>query len=157
MTRSGVAFFLSIVAFAGLGGCVSVRSSHGYILERGSYELTAEAGLDTKESVLAKYGEPSMIGTFNPNAWYYMASTDRARAFFRPETQYREIVAFYFSDAGVVTEVKNLNLSDAMDVKVVSRTTPTRGKELGFWEQLLGNVGRLPATPEGGPGGGPPQ
>jgi hypothetical protein len=29
-------------------------------------------------------------------------------------------------------------------VNLVSRVTPTRGKELNFWEQLLGNVGQLP-------------
>ena len=31
------------------------------------------------------------------------------------------------------------------DLRLVSRITPTRGKELNFWEQLLGNVGQLPA------------
>jgi outer membrane protein assembly factor BamE (lipoprotein component of BamABCDE complex) len=154
MTKYGAAFLLAGLAFAGLGGCVSVRSSHGYILERGSNDLTAEVGLDTKESVLAKYGEPSMIGTFNPNAWYYMASMDRARAFFKPETQYREIVAFYFNDKDVVSDVQKIALADGMDVKISSRTTPTRGKELGFWEQLLGNVGKLPTTEQGQ---GPPQ
>lgn len=156
MFRTCVVFISVASAFAGLEGCVSVRSSHGYILERGSYELAAEVGLDTKESVLAKYGEPSMVGTFNANAWYYMATMDRARAFFRPETQYREIVAFYFDANNVVSDVQKLGLADGMSVKVVSRSTPTRGKELGFWEQLLGNVGRLPTTP-GNEQGGPPQ
>ncbi len=154
MMKSWVALFSLVLAVIGLSGCVSVRSSHGYILERGSIDLTAEAGLDTKESVLAKYGEPSMIGTFNPNAWYYMASVDRARAFFRPRTQFREIVAFYFDEEDVVKSVEKISLADGMDVKISSRTTPTRGKELGFWEQLIGNVGRLPTTPQQG---GPPQ
>ncbi|MGE0408681.1 MAG: outer membrane protein assembly factor BamE [Amphiplicatus sp.] len=150
MARFGVIFML--LAVIGLQGCVSVRSNHGYILERGESELAADIGLDTKESVLAKYGEPSMIGAFNPNAWYYMTSADRARAFFRPKTQYRQIVAFYFDADGTVEKVDKLSLADGMKVAHVSRTTPTRGKELGFWEQLLGNVGRLPTTPtEQGP------
>lgn len=146
-------------ALLSLQGCVSIRSAHGYVLERGEDELAAEPGLDTKESILAKYGEPSMIGTFDPNAWYYLASYDAARAFFRPKTRNRTVVAFYFDESGVVSKTDTLTLADSMDVKMASRTTPTRGKELGFWEQLIGNVGQLPAgTGSGGQApGGPPQ
>jgi outer membrane protein assembly factor BamE (lipoprotein component of BamABCDE complex) len=145
MIKSCVLTLAALAAFAAVQGCVSVRSAHGYVLERGEEELSAETGLDTKESILAKYGEPSMIGTFDPNAWYYLASHDAARAFFRPKTRSREIVAFHFDEEGVVTKTDRLTLADGMDVQTVSRTTPTRGKELGIWEQLLGNVGRLPA------------
>jgi len=136
-------------AAAMLGGCLSVRSSHGYILERGEGELSARPGIDTKESVLARYGEPSMIGTFDPNSWYYLAATDAARAFFKPKTRTRAVVAFYFEDDGHVKEVKTIDLKDGMDVRLASRVTPTRGKELGFWEQLLGNVGALPPMTDG--------
>ena len=139
------------LAIAALSGCVSYRSAHGYVLERGETELTANVGVDTKESVLAKYGEPSLIGTFDPNRWYYLSSLDASRAFFRPETTSRSVVEFQFGEGGVVQEVKQFDLSNAVDVKISSRETPTRGKELGFWEQLLGNVGQLPA---GGLGGG---
>jgi outer membrane protein assembly factor BamE (lipoprotein component of BamABCDE complex) len=137
--------FLAIVAAIILPGCVSYRSAHGYILERGENELTALNGVDTKESVLAKYGEPSLIGTFDPNAWYYLSSLDASRAFFRPEITARTVVGFHFDDQGFVKDVETYDLADGVDVKMASRETPTRGKELGFWEQLLGNVGQLPA------------
>jgi outer membrane protein assembly factor BamE (lipoprotein component of BamABCDE complex) len=127
-------------------GCVSVRSSHGYILERGEEEVNARIGIDTKESVLAKYGEPSMIGAFDQNAWYYLASGDQSRAFFRPRVTAREVVAFHFDEAGAVQSVEKFGLADGLNVKMASRTTPTRGKELSFWEQVLGNVGQLPAS-----------
>ncbi|RZO68400.1 MAG: outer membrane protein assembly factor BamE [Parvularculaceae bacterium] len=136
-------------------GCVSVRTSHGYILERGETSLSAREGVDTKESIIAKYGEPSMRSTFNDSAWYYLASRDQARAFFRPETTTQQVVAFLFDDAGVVQEVKEINLAQSVRVSRVSKQTPTRGKELSFWEQLLGNVGQLPAGGgPTGPGGG---
>ncbi len=138
-----VVFALAAVLM--LQACVSVRSNHGYVLERDQTELTAEAGLDSKESVLAKYGEPSMIGTFDRNAWYYLNSTDTTRAFFHSKTKRRTVVAFRFDDEGVVEEVKSYTLDDGEAIKLVSRATPTRGKELNFWEQLLGNVGQLPA------------
>jgi len=148
-----------IIAFAAalsaLSGCVSYRSAHGYVLERGETGLDALVGVDSKDSVLAKYGEPSLIGTFDRNAWYYVSALDASRAFFRPKTTARTVVAFHFDDEGLVKEVDTIDLADAVDVKVASRTTPTRGKELGFWEQLLGNVGQLPAGGLGGQGGPP--
>ncbi len=140
MTRVFVLFFFCLA----LQGCISFPSSHGYMLERGETELTALLGVDTKESVLAKYGEPSLIGTFDPNAWYYLSSIEATRAFFRPDTRARSVISFHFDDKGVVQEIKNLGIEDGDQIKLVSRTTPTRGKELSFWEQLLGNVGQLP-------------
>ena len=137
---------LSIICVLALQACVSVRSNHGYVLERGQTELKAEPGLDTKESILAKYGEPSMIGTFDRDAWYYLFSADQTRAFFHAKTNTRYVVAFRFDEEGTVTEQSEFDLSDGKKINLVSRETPTRGKELNFWEQLLGNVGQLPAA-----------
>lgn len=153
MIRFCVGITAAFAAIFALNGCVAVRSSHGYVLERGEADLQANVGLDTKDSVLARYGEPSMTGTFDDSTWYYMASFDQARAFFRPKTQRREIVAFHFDEKEVVAKVDRYDLSDGMDVKMLARATPTRGKELSFWEQLLGNVGQLPAAGAGGPQG----
>lgn len=151
-----VRYLAFVAALAALSGCISNRSSHGYVLERGETELAARVGLDTKDSVLAKYGEPSLIGTFDRNAWYYVSSLDASRAFFRPDTTARTVVGFHFDEAGTVERVEEMNLADSVDLKMASRTTPTRGKELGFWEQLLGNVGQLPAGGLGGQGGQSP-
>lgn len=153
---AGLRVLALIACFATLQACVSVRSNHGYVLERGQTQLKAEPGLDTKESILAKYGEPSMIGTFNRNAWYYLNSSDQTRAFFSAKTKNRFVVAFHFDEEGVVTSQEEFDLADANKVKLVSRETPTRGKELNFWEQLLGNVGQLP-TSIGGEGPVPGQ
>ena len=136
---------LMILCALAMQACVSVRTNHGYVLERDQEELIAQPGLDTKESVLAKYGEPSMIGTFDRNAWYYLFSSDQARAFFKPTVYQRQVVAFQFDDDGKVTDVRKWELSDGEKIKTVSRTTPTRGRELNFWEQLFGTIGQLPA------------
>jgi outer membrane protein assembly factor BamE (lipoprotein component of BamABCDE complex) len=138
-------------------GCVSVRTQHGYALERGETELTARPNIDTRESVIARYGEPSLKGVLDDNSWYYVANADQARAFFRPELTYQTVVAFHFNEEGFVEEVEQLSLKDSVNVKISSRETPTRGKELSFWEQLLGNVGQLPAGGIGGQGQNPNQ
>ena len=154
------ALFIGVAALgvAAGQGCVSVRTTHGYVLERGEAELTAREGIDTKESVLARYGEPSVKGAFNPNSWYYINNRDQARAFFKPRTTQQQVVAFHFDDTGIVTQVEKIDLTDSVQSRMVAKATPTRGKELSFWEQLLGNVGQLPAGGLGGgaqnPGGG---
>jgi outer membrane protein assembly factor BamE (lipoprotein component of BamABCDE complex) len=145
MSRRVYALLGVAAALAGLSGCVSVRQSHGYVLERGESEVNARIGLDTKESVLAKYGEPSMVGTFDENAWYYLASLDQTRAFFKPRAKSRDVVAFHFAEDGLVEKVDRFTIADGLKVNLASRETPTRGKDLSFWEQLLGNVGQLPA------------
>jgi outer membrane protein assembly factor BamE (lipoprotein component of BamABCDE complex) len=87
-----------------------------------------------------------MVGTFNRNAWYYLYATDQTRAFFKPKTQTRAVIAINFDAEGSVTSLDRYELSDGEDIRLVQRETPTRGKELNFWEQLLGNVGALPAA-----------
>lgn len=140
-----VRLVLLALCLASLQACVSVRSSHGYVLERDQTSLTAEPGFDTKDSILAKYGEPSMIGVFDRDAWYYLYATDNARAFFRPKTQTRQVIAIRFEEDGTVKDINDYALDDGEQIRMVSRETPTRGKELNFWEQLLGNVGALPS------------
>lgn len=141
-----IRILLLALAVLSLQACVSTRSSHGYLLERDQEELTAEPGFDTKDSILAKYGEPSMIGVFDRNAWYYLYSTDQARAFFKPETTARRVIAIKFDENSTVSSIEDYTLEDGEDIRLVSRETPTRGKTLNFWEQLLGNVGALPAS-----------
>ncbi len=137
---------LLVLAVLTLPACVSVRSSHGYVLEADQSELTAKIGYDTKDSILAKYGEPSMIGVFDRNAWYYLHSTDQTRAFFKPKTKTRNVIAIHFDDDGGVDDFETYDLADGENIRLVQRATPTRGRELNFWEQLLGNVGALPAS-----------
>lgn len=139
--------------------CVSTRAQHGYVPERGETGLEAEVGIDTKESVLARYGEPSVRPAMFDDVWYYVSSATNSRAFYKTQTTRRNVTAFAFDDGGRVFEVATFGLEDGRPVNIVSRTTPTRGKELSFLEQLIGGVGQLPGVPGGGPQGpgGPDQ
>lgn len=148
----------SALAALVLSGCVSTRSQHGYVVELGESGLDALPGIDSKESVLARFGEPSVRPPLNDDTWYYIAHKTNARAFFRTQVYDRTIVAFNFDGEGMVTEVSTYTLADGTNVAISDKITATRGKELSFWEQLLGGVGAaaLP-VPNGQPGapGGP--
>ena len=144
----------SALAALVLSGCVSTRSQHGYVVELGESGLDALPGIDSKESVLARFGEPSVRPPLNDDTWYYIAHKTNARAFFQTQVYDRTIVAFNFDGEGMVTEVNTYTLADGTNVAISDKITATRGKELSFWEQLLGGVGQaaLP-IPDGQPGG----
>lgn len=144
----------ALLAAVVLSGCVSTRSQHGYVVELGESGLDAIPGIDSKESVLARFGEPSVRPPLNDDTWYYISHKTNARAFFQTEVYERQIVAFQFDNEGMVQEVAQYNLADGTDVDIVDRITATRGKELNFFEQLLGGVGQVgvPGGQQGGPG-----
>lgn len=133
------------LAFSALvltSACVSVRDTHGYVIERGETELTAMEGVDTKESVLARFGEPSVRPALSDDVWYYISSATNSRAFLPTETVSRDIVVFAFNEEGTVEDVLEFDLKDGQLVSVNDRVTRTRGKELNFLEQLLGGIGQ---------------
>ena len=64
-------------------------------------------------------------------------------AFFAPQTTAELVLAVHFDKNGSVDTLKRYTLADARRVPLESKITPTRGKELGFLEQLFGNLGRF--------------
>ncbi len=147
---------LVLACALGASACNPVLRSHGY-----RYSIQEEPNItpdqDTVDTVRARLGNPSTTGTFEENTWYYISSTRESLAYLRPVTRDRRIIAVSFDETGVVDEVAEYSLDDGRLVAYAGRETPTRGRELTFIEQILGNVGRLPTEQFGGeqnlPGG----
>ena len=97
---------------------------------------------DTRSSVLLRLGSPSTQGTFDPNVWYYVSQKTEKYAYYMPRVQQREVVAITFDKADKVSEVKDLQLKDGYQIAYDKQATPTRGRQLNWIEQLLGNIGR---------------
>lgn len=113
------------------------------------------AGTDTRQTVLTKLGSPSTTSTFESDTvWYYMSQVTEKYTYNRPQVTQRSITQITFNDAGQVSDVTTLGLSDGERVSMNGRETPTRGRQLTILEQLLGNVarGQLPRTEENEPG-----
>lgn len=109
-------------------------------------------GVDNQSSVRAVLGTPSVPGLFGEDRWYYVSKTQEQIAFFDPDTLSQEVVAISFDSRGYVTAVDKIGLDKAREINPVDDKTPTRGRELGFWEQVFGNIGRFggssaPAAP----------
>ena len=51
------------------------------------------------------------------------------------------MVAIYFTPRGKVQHLERYRTEDGRNVDLVERETTTSGHELGFWEQMFGNLG----------------
>jgi len=148
-------------------GCTPVIDQRGYLPDP-EVESKIVVGDDTKTTIQQRLGYPSTEATFSTTApgtdsWYYISSIEKTVAFFTPTVQKRQILAVYFDKDGKVTDLKHYSLKDGHVIAFETRTTPAKGRELTFLQQLfnatpgvqLGGAGGTP-NPGGGGGGGPP-
>ena len=132
----------------GLAGCAPTRDVRGHVVNVDAIAALTP-GIDNQTSVLQTLGSPTALGTFDANAvdplarWYYISRTTDTVAFFNEDVIDQQVVALAFDNAGVLVAVTEFGLADAVEVALVGRSTPTRGRELGIWEQLIGNIGRF--------------
>lgn len=136
-------FLLALPLLAALAGCSPITRTHGNMVEADRLQQI-NPGVTRQADVVALLGTPSAEGTFNPNEWYYVGQVTKQTAFMAPDVVKRSVVRISFDQAsGAVTKVEQLDESSGQYVNVVDRTTPTAGHNLGFLEQVLGNVGRF--------------
>jgi len=102
-----------------------------------------EPGVTTKQAVSQLLGTPSSVSTFGDKTWYYISRRTEQTAFFTPQVLDQQVIVVGFDEGGVVRNVQHLNLADSRPIDPSPRETPSAGKELGFVEQLLGNLGKF--------------
>lgn len=125
-----------------LAACSPQVANRGHIdMTRKIAELPKDSAY--KQDVLRLLGTPSTRSSFGEETWYYISAKRESYAFFKPETTEQNVVAIAFDSNGKVTSIKTLDKKDSQELAVVERTTPTEGQEYGFWEQMLGNIGRF--------------
>jgi outer membrane protein assembly factor BamE (lipoprotein component of BamABCDE complex) len=125
-----------------LSGCETIIDQRGFAPTPGSVEKL-EIGSQSREDVVRLIGSPSAVATFNPNTWYYISQKQETYAFFKPEILEQNVLQLTFNESGRLQAMKKYDLSDGRDIEMVSRITPTAGKELTVLEQIMGNVGRF--------------
>ena len=156
-TLAGGSAALAFAAALTLVACTPVINQRGYVADAAN-EATIKAGTDTKTTVQQRLGYASTTATFGgDNTWYYISQTEKQVAFFTPTVQQRSILAVYFDKDGKVTNLRHYSLAQGHVIALEDRTTPARGRELTFLQQLLNAT---PAQSNGmmqtNPGGGAP-
>jgi outer membrane protein assembly factor BamE (lipoprotein component of BamABCDE complex) len=140
-----------------LAACETLIDQRGFAPTPGSVEKL-EIGSQSREDVVRLIGSPSTVATFNPNTWYYITQKQETYAFFKPSMIEQDVLQLTFNESGRLQAMKKYELAEGRDIEMVSRITPTAGKELTVLEQIMGNVGRFsgprqetnPGAPTGG-------
>ena len=112
----------------------------GYVVDEETLAL-APVG-SSREQVLLSLGTPSTTATFDNEVFYYISQKrTRAVAFMKPKLVEQSVLAVYFDKDGVVSQLAHYTLKDGKVFDMISRTTPTGGKEMTFLGQLLSGNG----------------
>jgi outer membrane protein assembly factor BamE (lipoprotein component of BamABCDE complex) len=114
-------------------------------------------GTSTRTDVTALIGSPTLHATFDDNTWLYIGEVTRPQIAGTNSVLDQKVVILTFDQQGVLRDISGKSQQDGVPVTVVSRTTPSPGRELSFLQQLLGNVGRfspVAAQPDSGRPGG---
>lgn len=143
---STVVFTLAVGATT-LSGCqtgdmlnTSQTLNQGYVVDAETLALVPVGS--SREQVLLSLGTPSTTATFDNEVFYYISQKRRrAVAFMKPKLIEQSILAVYFDKEGVVSQLAHYTLQDGKVFDMISRTTPTGGKEMTFLGQLLSGNG----------------
>ena len=124
-----------------LAGCEPIVHQQGHVSDP---EALAEIkpGVQTREDVARLLGTPSSVGTFDDARWYYISRRTETTAFYAPELVDQSVTVIAFDGTGVVAEVAPLSIEEARAIEPVGEESPTRGRDLSFFEQIFGNIGR---------------
>jgi outer membrane protein assembly factor BamE (lipoprotein component of BamABCDE complex) len=137
----GLGLALGLSAGIGLAGCAPTVNVHGHMPNPDALP-EIKVGATSRDQVRALLGSPTSVATFDDKRWYYISRKTETGAYDQTELLEQEIVVIDFDDGGFVKAVDVQNgTENTQDVAMVSRVTPTKGRELGFFEQVLGNFG----------------
>lgn len=150
LTQSALAGLILVIA---AGGCTRIRDTKGYLYDPVMVGSIAPA-VDNKASVMKVLGRPSFESEFDKNIWYYVSQNTQQFAFRNPRPIAHQVLVVRFDEKGTVSRVETLGRDQLVSIDPSDDKTPTRGKELGFFQQLFGNIGRFSGA-GGGAGGGP--
>jgi outer membrane protein assembly factor BamE (lipoprotein component of BamABCDE complex) len=122
--------------------CAPIVSNVGYVFDEETLNQVT-VGSSSKEMVRRIMGSPSTIASVDGASYYYISSRIETNSYKKPEVTDRKIVAVYFDDNDIVSDIGGYGLEDGNIVAFVESITTTRGKELSLLAQLFGNLGRF--------------
>jgi outer membrane protein assembly factor BamE (lipoprotein component of BamABCDE complex) len=131
-----------VVAAAALSGCASNRVHKGAVLEP-QLVSSIQAGVDNKASVQKLLGQPTFVGEFTQNDWYYLARDTNQLGFRNPRVTRQTLLHVRFDPKGNVLSTDRTGKELVMNVDPSHRSTPTLGRKKSLFDELFGNIGNV--------------
>ena len=149
---------LAVVAasVALLAGCSGYRDRRGFVLDQ-ELASSVQVGVDNKDSVTKTLGRPTFTGQFNENEWYYVTRATNALAFRKPRVTDQTVLRVRFDAAGNVASVDRAGKEQIASISPYGKSTPTLGRDKGFFEEIFGNIGVVNGGGLPGSGQQPPR
>ncbi len=124
-----------------LAGCAETLDTHGQVILPSAL-AQIQPNLSTKDDVQRLLGTPSAVGTLNADRWYYVSSIVGQKAFNPHDLKSRRVVVLDFDpSSSVVLNIAERTERDGKVVEPTDKTTKTHGQTMGFFDQMLGNLG----------------
>jgi outer membrane protein assembly factor BamE (lipoprotein component of BamABCDE complex) len=118
---------------------ISKTSHHGYVVSQSALEQVPVGS--SKDQVLIALGSPSTTANYGGEVFYYISQTRKQSAAFLPEKVVdQRVLAVYFTKDETVERIADYGLKDGQVFDFITQTTPTRGKDDNFLQQVLGGV-----------------
>jgi len=144
----------ALLASAALAGCMGETLNRGYVPSENALQQVPIGA--PREQVLVALGTPSTTADFGGEVFYYISQrTNRPVAFMNSRLIDQTVLAIYFDENRQVAQIANYGLEDGRIIDMVSRTTPTGGRDFSFLSQLFAATGVAAPAPAPGGSGSP--
>lgn len=129
-----------LVALVLLAGCSATTLKHGHHLNETDLQQV-QPGMG-EDAVRMALGTPDTTSALpGGNAYYYISSTTKQSAFFKPEEVDRKVVAVYFNRVGSVEKVAHYGLRDGQVFDFAKNETPAHLRDKSFISRFFRGVG----------------
>jgi len=136
---------LAALSVALLVACTPIYTNHGFVPD--DTDLAAiTTGVDTRDTVAAFLGRPSVEGLIGDGEWFYVRSQWKTVGARAPKEIDRQVLAITFDANGIVTNIERFGLDKGEIVAISRRVTTEPIKGRNVLAQIFGNIGRLDPT-----------
>lgn len=140
---SGFRAVAALAAMLALPGCAVFSDQPHYrgiaVTQDELSQLTP--GVSSQADVQAVLGPPTVQEVFDNNKWVYISQITKMRIAQTEGVKQQHVVVVSFNNNGVMQNVKQETLKNAIQVAMDPKKTPAPGGKAGFFQQLIGGVG----------------
>ena len=124
-----------------INSCSGRISNHGVLNIEKHINSIVDNKLE-KAEIEALLGNPSTISAFEFNKWYYINSSIKHFAFYKPEIINLKVYEIIFNSENQASEINTYDQDDLNELYFNSDITDTRGNKQSFLEIILKGVGQ---------------